>query len=55
MKSLTEKQANTIFAFIECFDLYGPGWTGIEQGMRDDFGVEDPEEDLEDARTALSS
>lgn len=55
MKNLTDKQANTLLAFVECFDLYGPGWPGIERGMKDDFGVEDPEEDLDDARAALSN
>ena len=55
MKNLTDKQANTLLAFLECFDLYGPGWLSIAQGMKNDFGVEDPEEDLEDARAALSS
>lgn len=55
MTNLTERQANTLLAFLECYDLHGPGWPGIEQGMRDDFGIEDPENDLEDARAALSN
>ncbi|MBY6055364.1 hypothetical protein [Leisingera daeponensis] len=55
MKQLTSKQANTLLAFLECYDLYGPGWPPISDGMRNDFGVEDPEEDLEDARGALAS
>lgn len=55
MKNLTKKQTNTLLAFLECYDLYGPGWAGIEQGMKNDFGVEDPEGDLEDARNALTS
>lgn len=54
MKQITEKQANTILAFLECYDLYGPGWQAIENGMRNDFGVDDPEEDLEDARNAVA-
>jgi hypothetical protein len=52
---LTETQKNTLFAFLECYDLHGPAWSAIEQGMRDDFGVDDPENDLEDARSALST
>lgn len=54
MKTLTDKQANTLFAFLECYDLHGPGWQAVEQGMRDDFDIENPEDDLEDARGTLS-
>lgn len=50
---MTSKDKNTLLAFLECYDLYGPGWPGIEAGMREDFGVENPEEDLEEAREAL--
>lgn len=53
MTTLTTDQANTLLAYLECQDLYGPGWPAVETGMRDDFGVEDPESALEDAREAL--
>lgn len=53
---LTEKQKETLVAFHECFDLYTDGaWAGIEKGMRNDFGIENPEEDLADALEALKS
>lgn len=52
---LTDKQKNTLLAFIECYDLYGPLWPQIEHGMRKYFGVENPERDLESAREALTS
>ena len=55
MTTLTDKQAHAVLAFMECFDLYGSSWGAIESGMRDDFGVESPEDDLEDARAALSN
>lgn len=53
MKQLTNEQTNTLVAFHECYDLYGPGWQSIEQGMKEDFGVTDPETDLEAAVNAL--
>lgn len=54
MKTLTDQQAATIRAFMEAFDLTTTGaWAGIEACMRDDFGIEDPEAALEDAKTAL--
>lgn len=52
--NLTSKQAEVLLAFCECFDLYVTGaWPAIETGMRDDFGVEDPENELEEAKNAL--
>lgn len=51
---MNQKHKNTLLAFLECYDLHGPGWPGIEAGMRTDFGVENPEEDLEEAREYLS-
>lgn len=54
MKTLTNEQAETLFAFLECFDLYTTGaWSSIEEGMRAEFGIKNPEEALEDARKAL--
>ena len=54
MKTLTAEQAAAIYAFMECFDLHTTGaWTAIEAAMRDDFGITDPEEILEEAKEAL--
>jgi len=54
MKKLTDEQAHAILAFMECFDLHTTGaWTSIESAMQEDFGVDDPEEALEDAKRAL--
>lgn len=50
---MTNKHKNTLLAFLECYDLYGPKWQEIEKGMKDDYGVDDPENDLEAAREAL--
>lgn len=54
MKQISETAANTLLAFVECYDLYGPGWPAIAAGMMDAFHVDDPEEDLEDAREELA-
>lgn len=43
----------TLLAFLECYDLYGPAWPAIERGMRDSYGIDEPEEALEKARDAL--
>lgn len=54
MKTLTKEQAQALFAFCECFDLYTTGaWAQVENGMREDFGIEDPEIAIEDAKEAL--
>ena len=54
MKALTSEQAMALLAFMECFDLYTTGaWVGVEKGMREDFGIEDPEAALEEAKEAL--
>lgn len=54
MVILTAHQANALTAFMECFDLYTTGaWAQIETGMRDEFGIANPEADLEDARRTL--
>lgn len=55
MKTLTDEQAATLVAFIDSFDLRTTGaWVGIEDEMRNSFGIENPEEALEDARQALT-
>lgn len=55
-KTLTEEQAHVLIAFMECFDLHTTGaWSAIETAMRDDFGVADPEEALEDVKNVLRS
>ena len=55
MKVLTAEQAAALIAFLDAFDLTATGvWAGIESCMRDDFGIEDPEAALAEAREALS-
>lgn len=55
MKTLTSEQASALVAFLDAFDLTTTGaWAGIESCMRDDFGIDDPEAALADAREALS-
>ena len=54
MKVLTKTQAETIFAFFECFDLCTSGvWAQIKKAMCENFGIEDPEAAIEEARQAL--
>ena len=54
MVNLSKKQAEAILAFMECFDLYTTGvWSKIEEKMIDDFGIEEPEKILEDAKQSL--
>ncbi len=54
MKQLTHDQAIALIAFMESFDLTTVGaWPAIEKAMQDDWGIEDPEEALADARRAL--
>ncbi len=54
MVVLTEGQVETLVAFLETFDLRVTGvWPLIEEGMREDFGIDDPETDLEQIRQAL--
>lgn len=53
---LTDAQAQALRAFIETFDLHASGvWclTEIEEGMREDFGIEAPASVLEDVRRVL--
>lgn len=52
--TLTEAQAQPLFAFIAAFDDTTTGaWIGVEEHMREVFGIEDPEAALEDAKVAL--
>lgn len=54
MKILTQEQAGVLLAFLDAFDLYVTGyWPVISDGMRDDFGIADPEAALADAKAAL--
>ena len=56
MVTLTAKQAEALFAFCEAFDLVTTGvWAQVEQSMRDDFGIEEPEQQLEEAKRALNA
>jgi hypothetical protein len=54
MPNLSVEDAKTLDAFISSFELYITGaWPAIEAGMRNDFGIENPEEALERAKEAL--
>lgn len=54
MKVLTDEQAAALAAFLDAFDIALTGaWAPVEAAMRDDFGISDPEDALEDARRAL--
>ena len=54
-KVLTEEQAQVIVAFLEAFDLTVTGaWPAIEEVMIRDFGIEDPDTALTEAREALA-
>ncbi|SFY43277.1 hypothetical protein SAMN04244548_04646 [Paracoccus pantotrophus] len=51
---LTDAQAQALRAFLETFDLHASGvWPEIEEGMREDFGVDDPASALEDVQRVL--
>lgn len=53
---LTDAQAQALRAFLETFDLHASGvWPEIEEGMREDFGIEDPASALEDVLRGLRS
>lgn len=55
MTKLTEQQAAVLAAFLDAFDLHITGaWATIEAAMRDEYGIDDPEAALADAREALS-
>ncbi len=50
MKILTDEQASVISAFHDAFDLYTTGaWAAISEAMESEFGIEDPEKELEAA------
>lgn len=54
MVHLAQAQADALLAFLESFDLNVTGaWPAIEKGMREDFGIEEPERMLEQAREVL--
>lgn len=54
-KILTNEQAKALEAFLSGFDMYVTGaWPSIEEYMRDEWGIEDPEDAIEDARQALT-
>ncbi|MDD2870110.1 hypothetical protein [Neomegalonema sp.] len=54
MVTLTEEQTQALEAFFESFDLRTTGaWALVEEGMREDWGVEDPEAAIEGVRRAL--
>ncbi|MFN8679969.1 hypothetical protein EQ718_13820 (plasmid) [Paracoccus versutus] len=53
---LTDAQVQALRAFLETFDLHASGvWPEIEEGMHEDFGIEDPASALEDVLRALRS
>ncbi|MDF3855607.1 hypothetical protein [Paracoccus pantotrophus] len=52
---LTDAQAQALKAFLETFDLHASGvWPEIEEGMREDFGIENPASAVEDLQRVLS-
>lgn len=54
MKTLTREQAAAIIAFYDSFGLRITGaWPAVEDGMKEDFGIEDPENEIEAAIDAL--
>lgn len=53
--TLSAESAAALAAFVDAFDLHATGvWAGIEEAMRDDFGIDDPEEALRVAREELA-
>lgn len=54
--SLSRDQAAAAIAFIEAFNLHTTGvWCAVEAGMRDSFGIADPEAAIDDLLNALQS
>lgn len=51
---LENKHIEVLTAFLDAFDLYGSGWPRIEQAMQEEFGIDNPEDELAKAREALS-
>ena len=55
MVILTKEQAEALAAFLDAFDQTVTGaWPDVEEHMRENWGIEDPEAAIEDARQALS-
>lgn len=54
MKTLTDEQAAVVVAFMDAFDLVSGDWCNVEEQMIE-MGWENPEDDIEAARTALTS
>lgn len=51
---LSQQHASVLLAFLESFDLHTSGqWAVIEQAMKSEHGIADPEQELEAARDAL--
>lgn len=56
MKTLTQEQVDALLAFLDAFDQTATGaWTRIEEHMRDNWGIDNPEEAIEQATEALRS
>ncbi len=51
---LTDYQKETLCAYFECSGLYGPSHQAILDGMNEDYCIENPDADVEDAISALS-
>jgi hypothetical protein len=55
MVTLTKEQAYALKSFLDAFDLHTTGaWATIAESMREEFGIDDPEAELEEAREALT-
>jgi|APEBP8051073178_1049388.scaffolds.fasta_scaffold48480_2 hypothetical protein len=58
MVVLTDAQAHALEAFFECFDKRLPGatgaWSEIHYWMVEDYGFDDPEGAIAEARRALA-
>lgn len=54
MVALSKHHADVLIAFMESFDLRTTGaWAQVEEGMREDFGIEDPEGEIEEIKSFL--
>ena len=55
MGNLTEKQVATLITYLDAIDNCTSGiWTDVNKYMAD-AGIDNPEEDLEEAREALNN
>ena len=53
MKTRTKEELEALQASIDAFEQTTTGvWKGIEEHMRDSWGIDDPEAALEDANNA---